>query len=80
MRGNPRKRHMQAHRIILLNFTERECKAVTEAGYNVDAGVLRHPNNDMTYCPFKTPHPLYEYDILFYNANFSAVPNLKPSW
>jgi hypothetical protein len=54
------------HRIILLNFTEREALVVAKAGYNVERGFLGiyHAEN----LPFQTPHPLYEYDVLFYNS------------
>jgi hypothetical protein len=63
------------HRIILLNFTERETEIVSKAGYNVERGIIGGPDTRADYFPFFTPHPLYEYDILFYNSHFSPEMN-----
>lgn len=56
------------HRIILLNFTAREAETIAKAGYNVERGFVGEGNVDFRSLPYATPHPLYEYDILFYNS------------
>jgi hypothetical protein len=72
---------MSPHRIVLLNFTEAECNQVAKAGYNVDRGLLGEQVG-LEYCQFECPHPLYEYDVLFYkavrdrNLTFSEPRNL----
>lgn len=60
------------HRIILLNFTEKEAQHVSKAGFNVDRGFIGRIQEPNHYCPFSAPHPLYEYDILFYNSYLPA--------
>src|SRR5260370_40974585 len=59
------------HRIILLNFTEREAHFVAKAGYNVERGYLgsQIPSPTGVIFPFNAPHPLYEYEVLFYNSH-----------
>lgn len=59
-----------SHRVILLNFTEREAHIVTKAGYNVERGYLgiQVPSPTGVIFPFNAPHPLYEYDVFFYNS------------
>jgi hypothetical protein len=57
-----------AHRIILLNFTAREAETITKSGYNVERGFVGEGNEHLRSLPYATPHPLYEYDILFYNS------------
>ncbi len=66
-----------SHRIILLNFTEAEANAVAKAGYKVDRGIIGSPDQEDKYCPFQVPHPLYEYDVLFYNSQLSRSPELQ---
>ncbi len=66
-----------AHRIILLNFTDREAETITKAGYNVEQGFVGVGNQSTKYLPYVTPHPLYEYDILFYNSRISNELNKK---
>jgi len=56
------------HRIILLNFTVREAQTIAHAGYNVERGFAGVGNEAVEHLPYATPHPLYEYDILFYNS------------
>lgn len=63
---------MGSHRVILLNFTLKEAQIVAKAGYNVERGIVGTPDHELTYCPFQSPHPLYEYDVLFYNTDFSS--------
>lgn len=59
-----------AHRIILLNFSERENRVLTKAGFNIERGFLgrRAP---APYA-FHVPHPLYEYDVLVYNSHITS--------
>ena len=57
-----------AHRIILLNFTALDAETIAKAGYNVERGFAGVGNDATPYLPYATPHPLYEYDILFYNS------------
>lgn len=59
------------HRIILLNFTGKEAETIAKAGYNVERGYIGAGNEFTEYLPYKTPHPLYEYDILFYKSGAS---------
>ena len=61
-----------AHRIILLNFTNRDAQTIAKAGYNVERGFAGLLNQSTRYLPYATPHPLYEYDILFYNSDTSS--------
>jgi hypothetical protein len=56
------------HRIILLNFTAKEAATIAKAGYNVERGFAGSGNDSSGYLPYLTPHPVYEYDILFYNS------------
>jgi hypothetical protein len=58
-------------RIILLNFSAKEAHTIGNAGYSVDRGFLgKYGPKD--FLPFWAPHPLYEYDILFYNSDITA--------
>jgi hypothetical protein len=59
------------HKIILLNFSKQDTRIVANAGYNVENGFIGTPNPATKYFPFYSPHPLYEYDILFYNSYIS---------
>jgi hypothetical protein len=59
-----------SHRILLLNFTEREASTIARAGYNIERGFAGVCSEK--YIPYFTPHPLYEYDILFYNSHFAS--------
>jgi hypothetical protein len=59
-----------AHQILLLNFSEKDAQTVTKAGYQVERGFLGR--YDPKYFAFQCPHPIYEYDVLFYNSNISA--------
>ncbi len=59
------------HRIILLNFTGKEAETIARAGYNVERGFAGYGNEDTKYLPYATPHPLYEYDVLFYKSHIS---------
>jgi hypothetical protein len=61
------------HQIQLLNFSEKDFQTVTKAGYHVERGFLGR--YDPNYFAFQYPHPIYEYDVLFYNSNIS--PDLK---
>jgi hypothetical protein len=63
-----------AHKILLLNFSEKESHAVAKAGFNVERGYIGKINEGLKLCPFYAPHPVYEYDILFYNS--TVPPNL----
>ena len=54
------------HKILLVNFTLNEVALVAKAGYNVDGGFIGRA--EVQRCQFYTPHPIYEYDILFYNT------------
>jgi hypothetical protein len=67
---------MPSHQILLLNFTERERTEVAQAGYNVERGIMEQPTPRFDQCPFESPHPIYEYDILFYNS--ARKPELNP--
>jgi hypothetical protein len=58
-------------RIILLNFSAKEAHAIANAGYSVDRGFLGKYGPEK-YLPFWAPHPLYEYDILFYNSSITS--------
>jgi hypothetical protein len=58
-------------RILLLNFTAREAQAIANAGYSADRGLLAKCEYEESW-PFEAPHPLYEYDILFYNSTIPA--------
>lgn len=57
------------HRIILINFPDREVEAVANAGYTVELGYIGKMSEDKKDCSFYAPHPLYEYDVLFYNSD-----------
>jgi hypothetical protein len=57
-------------RILLLNFTESEAASVSKAGYSVERGFLGVYESQKSL-PFQTPHPIYEYDILIYNSDFT---------
>jgi hypothetical protein len=59
------------HRIILLNFTEKDADTISKAGYNIERGMIGGPSTWQEYIPFQTPHPLYEYDILLYDSHSS---------
>jgi hypothetical protein len=63
--------NQSAHRIILLNFTVQEAETIAKAGYNVERGYVGEGVEVTSYLPYATPHPLYEYDILFYNSEIS---------
>jgi len=54
-------------RILLLNFTAREAQAIAKAGYSADRGLLAKCEDEKTW-PFEVPHPIYEYDVIFYNS------------
>src|SRR6267378_658767 len=58
-------------RIILLNFSVKEAHSIANAGYSVDRGFLGK-YGPKGYLPFWAPHPLYEYDILFYNSSTTS--------
>lgn len=62
-------------RIILLNFTEAERRTVASAGYDVERGFIGEYESSSSSrpsrLPFYSPHPLYEYDVLFYNSEYS---------
>jgi hypothetical protein len=62
-----------AHQILLLNFSEKDAQTVSKAGFHVERGFLGR--YEPTYFAFQSPHPIYEYDVLFYNSNIS--PELK---
>lgn len=57
------------HRIILFNFTKKQADEIEKAGYNVERGFVGRGNEGLDYLPYATPHPIYEYDILFYNSH-----------
>ena len=59
------------HKIILFNFTKQDARIVAKAGYNVEYGFIGTNNPATRNFPFHSPHPLYEYDILFYNSYIS---------
>jgi hypothetical protein len=61
-------------KILLLNFTESEAAILLKAGYNVERGFLG-VYEQQKYLPFKTPHPIYEYDIAAYTSTFT--PELR---
>src|SRR5262245_13987219 len=58
-------------RILLLNFTAREAQTIANAGYSADRGLLAKCEGKESW-PFEVPHPLYEYDIFFYNSTIPA--------
>jgi hypothetical protein len=62
---------MASHRVLLLNFTKEEAAAVGKAGFNVERGMMGRVNLAVPTCPFNTPHPLYEYDVLVYNSHLT---------
>lgn len=61
--------------IILLNFTENERRTVASAGYDVERGFIGEYESGslskLGHLLFSSPHPLYEYDVLFYNSEYS---------
>jgi hypothetical protein len=59
---------MASHRVLLLNFTQEETAVVGKAGFNVERGLMGVVSATSRHCPFSTPHPLYEYDVLVYNS------------
>lgn len=61
------------HKILLVNFTQKEVSVVAKAGYNVDGGFIGR--SDAPGIQFYAPHPIYEYDILFYNTIVSPHVN-----
>jgi hypothetical protein len=58
-------------RIILLNFTKKESDIIAKAGYSVERGFMGVFRSGIKDLPFQTPHPLYEYDILFYKSQIA---------
>ena len=58
-------------RIILLNFSAKDGNAIENAGYSVERGLLGRYVSERDI-PFASPHPLYEYDILFYNSTVTS--------
>lgn len=56
------------HRILLLNFTPEEAQLIAKEGYNIETGFIGKVDSAVHRLPFRSPHPLYEYDILFYNS------------
>jgi hypothetical protein len=64
-----------AHRIILLNFTSKEAETIANAGYNVERGFIAEGNEIGNHLPYAIPHPVYEYDILFYNSRTTDEVN-----
>jgi hypothetical protein len=62
-----------------LNFSAKDGNAIAKAGYSVERGLLGKYDGER-HIPFEAPHPLYEYDILFYNSTFtSEVVNEFPN-
>ena len=64
------------HKIILLNFTQKEAQSIAKAGYTVEFGYIGKAFHDGSI-QFISPHPLYEYDILFYNSTISPEVEKK---
>jgi len=48
---------MTSHRIVLLNFDEKDAASVRYNGYNVDQGVMLPYAYGSNLRPFKSPHP-----------------------
>jgi hypothetical protein len=67
---------MSSHRILLLNFTEKEALNVEKAGFNVERGVMGLPDMNWEFCPFAIPRPIYEYEVMFYNSCLDRSPDL----
>lgn len=42
-----------------------------KAGFKVDRGMMGMVSGTSHNCPFSTPHPLYEYDVLVYNSHLT---------
>jgi hypothetical protein len=61
------------HRILLVNFTEKDSGVFVKAGFNVELGYIGQskPGEALDYLPYFFPHPLFEYDVYIYN---SVVP------
>jgi hypothetical protein len=68
--GGTASRHPMTHRIILLNFSERESRVLTKAGFNVERGFVGRTQSPIT--SFQVPHPLFEYDVMFYNSRITS--------
>lgn len=64
-----------SHRIILLNFTDKEAETIAKSGFNVERGFVGEGSEDFRTLPYEIPHPLYEYDILFYNSRIPKELN-----
>jgi hypothetical protein len=62
-----------AHRILLLNFTKAEAATLAAQGYTVERGFLGPYRSSPKSFPFRFPHPIYEYDVLFYNSEIPAA-------
>ena len=62
-------------RIILLNFTEAERRTIASAGYDVERGFIGEyessGSSKLNHLLFSSPHPFYDYDVLFYNSEYS---------
>src|SRR6266852_8257510 len=68
--------------IILLNFSAKEAEAIKKAGYEVERGIMGRSEAAGKSIPFWAPHPLYEYDVLFYKSTvidelLKEFPNCK---
>jgi hypothetical protein len=59
------------HRIILLNFSHKDAETIAKAGYNVERGFAGVGDQAAKWLSYHTPHPIYEYDILFYNSRMT---------
>jgi hypothetical protein len=68
------------HRVILLNFTERQAQHIAKAGFNVERGFIGAFQKEGVVWPFYAPHPLYEYDILIYNSDLASAVQADFSW
>ena len=44
---------------------------IAKAGYNVERGFIGVGDDAAKSLPYSSPHPLYEYDILFYNSRIA---------
>ena len=58
------------HRILLVNFTEKEADMVGRAGFNVELGFIGklEKRDGKDYLPYSLPHPPYEYELYVYNS------------
>jgi hypothetical protein len=62
------------HRILLVNFTEKEAALIRKSGFNVELGYIGRleKRNGEEYLPYFFPHPPYEYELYVYNSKIPA--------